>query len=410
MKKTLIALAAIAAVSSAMADVSITGYFDRAVTNLNSTDATKNLTSVASSAGTTGIFFKGSESLGNGLTAMFSIENDFVDAGGATQTQNVNQNQKAGFANGEVYVGLASADMGSVKLGAPNNFTLDNVTNYGQPGFKTGMGSIYSTKFSVANGIGTGTDGNSDIAVLAANGATDAGGRAIRMLNTVQYSSPSFNGITFGVGFTPQNNNATAASGNGNTVGATEYAIKYNTPKFNAQYTSISYVVGSNGTSQIASSVGSAPVAACTTVLTSTTCTTTNVLGASTNTLAANLKSTQNYLGANYALTSQITVYGGYSNFSSSDNLSQGRGVNAGASYTMGQTVFMANVAQVTDSNSVSQGYNRSLTGLGIDYNFSKMTKAYARYDSYNLSTNVAATANSGSQVSRSAVGLAISF
>jgi predicted porin len=389
MKKTLIALAAIAAVSSAMADVSITGYFDRGITNLNSTKATDNLTSVASSAGTTGIFFKGSESLGNGLTAMFSIENDFADAGGATQTSNLNQNQKAGFANGEVYVGLASADMGSVKLGAPNNFTLDNVTNYGQPGFKTGMGSIYSTKFSVANGIGTGADGNSDIAVLATNGATDSGGRAIRMLNTVQYSSPSFNGITLGVGFTPQNNNATSNGGNGNTVGATEFAIKYNTAKFNAQYTSISYVVGSNGTTQyVAQTAYTAPT--------------------SNNILTANLKSTQNYLGANYALTREITVYGGYSNFSSSDNLQQGRGVNAGASYTMGQTVFMANVAQVTDATSAAQGYNRSLTGLGIDYNFSKMTKAYARYDSYNLSTNVAAT--SGSQVNRSAVGLAISF
>ena len=107
MKKTLIALAAIAAVSSAMADVTISGYFDRALIAKNSTDGTASTNTIASGAGTTGLFFKGNEKLSSDLSGIFQIETDFLDLAGASQTATQNYaNQNAGFANGELFIGL----------------------------------------------------------------------------------------------------------------------------------------------------------------------------------------------------------------------------------------------------------------------------------------------------------------
>jgi predicted porin len=47
------------------------------------------------------------------------------------------------------------------------------------------------------------------------------------------------------------------------------------------------------------------------------------------------------------------------------------------------------------------------MTGLGVNYNFSKTTRAYMRYD--NLNYNTAAQA-SGSEVKRTAIGFSTSF
>ena len=77
MKKTLVAVAALAAVSGAMADVTITGLVEAAYS-----------TSTASRAITTGqnggseVRFGGSEDLGNGLKANFNLESSLaVDTG-----------------------------------------------------------------------------------------------------------------------------------------------------------------------------------------------------------------------------------------------------------------------------------------------------------------------------------------
>ena len=60
MKKTLVALAALASVSAfAQSSVTIDGYFDRGYTVVDSSDATADSKSVASSAGTTTVRISG---------------------------------------------------------------------------------------------------------------------------------------------------------------------------------------------------------------------------------------------------------------------------------------------------------------------------------------------------------------
>ena len=56
-------------------------------------------------------------------------------------------------------------------------------------------------------------------------------------------------------------------------------------------------------------------------------------------------------------------------------------------------------------SKSVSN--DRKMTGLGVNYNLSKTTRAYVRYD--NLNYNTAASA-SGSNIKRTAIGVSTSF
>ncbi len=419
MKKTLIALAAIAAVSSAMADVSITGYFDRGYGIVNNTNANANFSSVSSNAGTSQLYFKGAEKISSDLTAIFTLENDFQDNGGATQGTVVQPSQNAGWGNGELFIGATSASMGTVRLGVPNSFMLGTVTSVGSPGYGTGWGSAYSTGFSIFNGIGTGatnyggtlTTSNALTSTTAVTGARD-----IRIANTIQYSSPVMNGLSFGVGFAPQNNNV--ANGVGNTVGMTEYLLKYEAPQFTIAYDSARYVVGSLGTYQnkLTPSAASAAGVSTTGLPAALTVGDYNILAdvKGSTTPLANYTNTHNFLGGNYAINDQIKIYGGYGSFTSSDNLAVGRSTQIGASYRMGAWEFMALDAQVQDSNSglASTGaniqLNRSMESVGANYWLSKQTRVYARYETINFGTNT--TSFAGSSQTRSTLGLSTSF
>ena len=439
MKKTLIALAAIAAVSSAMADVSITGYVDRGLTNVNNTNAQKNATTVGSSAGTTGVFIKGSESLTGGLNAMFSVETDFNDNGGTTQaTFTPPSGQNSGFANGEVFVGLASQAFGTVKLGAPNSFMLDAVTNVGSPAYGTGMGSAYGqTSFSIFNGYGTGGSSTNPANVVTAqtqpgtvkqaqatSGAlstVNIGVRDIRIANTIQFQSPDFSGFKIGIGFTPQNNNvvgynaynssAAATTTNaytdvGNTVGATEYNLRYTNASMglDAVYDTIKYTVGSNNVGTVNAGVASAPGLPAAGY---------NSVVGSIVELVANETIVHNYTAVSYAVMPTLKLNVGYGTTTSGDNAYASRATQFGATYTMGQWELMAMDAQVTDSGpntttaANATSANRSLESVGANYNFSKTTRAYARYEVANYNTSTSFT---GSQQTRYALGMSIKF
>jgi predicted porin len=359
-----------------------------------------------SAAGTTGIFFKGNETLNSDLNAVFSVETDYNDNGGASQSNALANAQVSGFANGENYVGMMSKSMGTLKLGDPNSFMLNAVINIGSPSFGTGLGSAYSTNFSIFNGIGTGASstGQGGTAVYSAATATNSavtGARDIRLANTIQYTSPSFSGLTFGIGFAPQNNNVT--NGVGNTVGATEYALTYTAPTFTATVDQMKYSVGSNGTAQgLYTGVKS----------TSTTAliTTNNVLAdVAGGNAVPNLTNSHTFVGGTYMLNDSIKLHGGYGSFTSSDNLAVGRSTQVGVTYRTGAWELMAQDAQVQDSNSgtVVQ-LNRSMESVGANYWFSKTTRAYARYEVINYGTNVAAF--TGSSQTRYALGMSTSF
>ena len=72
----------------------------------------------------------------------------------------------------------------------------------------------------------------------------------------------------------------------------------------------------------------------------------------------------------------------------------------------MGALDILAQIVSVNDTSTTD--YDRKLTGLGLNYNLSKTSKAYIRYDSINYATNQAAV--SGSTQKRTAFGISKSF
>jgi predicted porin len=89
----------------------------------------------------------------------------------------------------------------------------------------------------------------------------------------------------------------------------------------------------------------------------------------------------------------------------SSDALVSTTGTQYGVSYTMGQIDLMANIATANDK--ATTNYDRKMTGLGVNYNFSKTTRAYFRYDNLDYNTTLA---SSGSQLKRTAIGVSTNF
>jgi len=392
MKKTLVALAALSAISAfAQTSVVIDGYFDRAYTSVSNSNGTKDLKSISSSAGTTTFGVKVREDIGNGFSVGGSVNTDWADIGGATQANANGTAQTGGFANSQSFVDATSAQYGTLRLGTPNSFTLTNATAVAAPAYSTGIGSAYSSSFSIANGIGTGTVGYGGTAILAtaSSSAAVTGARAIRIANTVQYSSPVvLGGLTAHLGYTPKNDNLTANSGNGNTVGVNEYALRYTNGPIDAMYTSIKYTVGSNGTSEIFVN------------------TATGAGVFDTKTLAGNLTSTQNLLGATYAVLPSLKLHAGFGTFSSSNDASKGKSTQYGATYTTGAWDISGQIAKVDDQSTTD--YDRSLKGFGVNYNFSKTARAYLRADRINYATNN--TGYAGDFQKRMALGVSKSF
>jgi len=393
MKKTLVALAALAAAGAyAQSSVVIDGYFDRGYINTNNTNNAKDTSLVGSNAGTTTFGVKVREDLGGGLSIGGSVNTDWADIGGATQASGVGTAQTGGFANSQSFVDV-TGNFGIVRLGTPNNFTLTNAISVAAPAFSTGIGSAYSSNFSTANGLGTGVTGYGGTVretTLAATG--NGGARAIRLANTIQYSSPSFNGVSVHVGVTPKNDNVTADSGSGNTVGVTEYALRYTNGPIDAMYTSIKYEVGSNGTKQY---------------FYDTTAGAANALN--NKALAGSLKSTQNLLGATYQVMPALKLHAGFGTFTSSNDTYKGKSTQFGATYTVGAWDILAQMASVDDTSAATNGdVDRKMTGIGVNYNFSKTARAYIRYDDINFATNAATAA--GTQQTRTAVGVSKSF
>jgi len=113
MKKTLVAVAAISAITGAMADVTIGGLVDQALTSTKATTSGGVTTTTKSigptSNGTSELFFTGSEDIEGGLKASFRLGlNMTADGSDATATNNAS--------NRISYVEL-SGGFGSVQLG-----------------------------------------------------------------------------------------------------------------------------------------------------------------------------------------------------------------------------------------------------------------------------------------------------
>jgi len=178
MKKTLVAVAALAAVAGAQADVSITGLIESAY---STNSKAKGITTGQN--GGSEVRFGGSEDLGSGLKASFSLV--------ALGDVNTEGSTNAPFANYNSFIGL-SGDFGSLKLG-----------------------NQFSPIFNVVGG--TTAWG------LAANTSTNTQPTLARLSGSVNYSTPSISGFTI------------AVQGDGNSTN-TGYSVTYAAGALTAAY------------------------------------------------------------------------------------------------------------------------------------------------------------------------------
>ena len=340
MKKTLIALAALAATGAfAQSTVSIDGIMDAGYQNINYKG-----TSVSDVAGngssTSQINFRGSEDLGGGLKAEFRVETDWniVSSQANTGTASsvaptapaVAYNSTAGtFGNGEVRVGVAGG-FGRVDMGVVNFNTLSTY-GVGQP-YGTAIGGGYKGVY-----------------------VNDSTGAAVRAENAIKYVSPSFAGFNVSLYNVTKNTQATKGDYS-STIGAydhqgvQEIGLNYSNGPLNVSY------------SQLAQDFDGVQAAG----------------GAAV--VAANYKTTVRTLGANYDFGKGIKAFflsqqvGADTAGKADRNFSSIAG-----SYTMGNNVFTALIGSGT--NGLNAGKTSTMSSVGYDYNLSKRTAVYARYE-----------------------------
>ena len=392
----------------AQTTVSITGLFDAGYrsTTVGNAPAKSQKIITNNNAGTSQVDFVITEDLGGGLKAIAYGEADFQSVkpnltnGSATNSANW---YTGAFFNSEIYVGLTSATAGTIKLGAPNSeFLLGNAKV--QP-FGTALGGGYSNTFGRM-----GTNANVGINGFFAAGET---ARVVRNERTVKYDSPVFNGAQVVVEWSPGNSLGTGTTGTSTSDG-TNYSSNNNA----WSATTLNY---GNGPLTLTYSTGQVSAGAnvsAGTVVTSGTY--------AAGKLTANNAVNYTLYGGNYVVNPALTVYAGATTTKSSNTTSGGtdledsRSINYAVKYTVGQVDILFNRLQRTSNLTVdtyqTPNGNSSLTGLGLNYNLSKNTMVYGRYEKASnvvaiAGTTTATTANSayGAQTI-TAAGLMVKF
>ncbi|MFO6418863.1 porin [Hylemonella sp. W303a] len=188
MKKTLIAAAALFAAAGAMADVTVFGTIDS--TLRMSDNGTAKKTGVGrDGSGTTGLYLRVSEDLGDGLKAIGLYEHDFNFTGGT----GADQGSSSADGTGERYVGLQGG-FGSIKLGAPNQPSLTIQSGLRGAPFGTKDGGRQNAGGVYASGSGTGT-GTPSLAMFGTN--------LTRQPGSIVYETPNFSGFSAQLMYVP---------------------------------------------------------------------------------------------------------------------------------------------------------------------------------------------------------------
>ena len=390
MKKSLIALAALAATSAfAQSSVSIDGGFDAGL-QMNNYKGNK-VSGIAGNGSSTSQFnLRGTEDLGGGLKANFRLETDFnavsnfgntgTSTGSNATTPASSINGAGGtFGNGEIRVGL-SGNFGAVDMGAVNYNTL-TTTLTGQP-FGTAIGSGFRT-FYINDALAT---------------------SAVRAENAIKYMSPAFMGFNASVYVSKKQALAT-------TVNA---VVGTSTTNLNTQPNAFSTTMGAYdqvGTSELGLNYANGPLAASFSQLKQ------NFQGISaTNAslgVAGSTISTVNTLGANYAL-GDAKVFALYQNNKTNTSSVNSNAFSVSGTYTMGAFVMMAQLGRF---NNKFASTSSNLVGIGIDYSLSKRTALYLRAESINglggsaaAVTPAAISGTDSAKFSRNAIGLRHTF
>jgi predicted porin len=385
MKKTLVALAALAATASfAQSSVTLSGNLDFAYSSSTGSATIYSGNTIATTTGTAStsvINIRAVEDIGGGMkvTAHYGLDPRTLanDGFGVTNTTTSTApavglgNTATGLGRDELFVAI-SGGFGEIRVGAPNSISLNTFQASSPMG--TGIGSGYA-------------------ALTVANGNTTT-----RYNRSVRFDSPVMNGFSVsalhapGGDSIPTNATAnTAIASNTTTLGepnarkATELSLNYSNGPLNVRLASVNIAAQDNGLGYYS---------AATTYKTATT----SMIGANytfgATTLYAGYVTGDQYAGATGTNTTNATVKQSRlavkQNFGAVDVIVQ----------TQNSVVTTAGV----------DGATVSVVGARVDYNLSKTAVAYLGYQRLDNGSAYVATTYAGGDLSTVSVGLRKSF
>jgi len=362
MKKSLLALAALAATSGAFAQSSlqIDGILDAGYQSIDYKGNKVNGIG-GNGSSTSQLNFRGTEDLGGGLSARFRVETDWnvVSNNANTGAKKADGTVAAAstLANGEIRVGIAG-NFGSVDLGAVNYNTLGTFLT-GQP-FGTAIGSGFRA--------------------VAINDAQATS--AVRAENALKYVSPSFSGFNVSLyKSNKQNKSGTGAATDTNfstTLGAYD---QQGTQELGLNYAGGPLAVSFSNLKQDFKQVGT---------------------GTKVQTV--------NTLGANYTFGAAKVFLLNQTN-KADNNTVDNKLLTLSGTYTLGNTVLMAQLGNM--KNSVNNKKDK-ITSVGADYLLSKRSAVYFRYEAVDDKAGAIAAASTidgtGTKRTRTALGVRHSF
>jgi len=382
MKKTLVALAALAATSAfAQSTVTLSGNLDFAGANISGTQTLAKGSTVSTTVGTSStsvINIIAEETVTGGfkITAKYGLDPRSLANDSLAVTNNGNSyssgqmvaNTATGLARDEAFIGI-SGGFGNLRLGAPNSIGLNS----------------FQVASPLGTGVGAGYTGGTTAATMTNSFVQTRYSRSVR------YDSPSFSGITVSAQFAP-GNDATAVVSSGaatallfpNGRKATEFGLRYDAGPLSVAYAYVAQAAGTLTSGWYGTSTGSSATA------------------------TAYVKTAQNLVNASYNLGA-TTLYAGWNDgdtLASTTTQTATKGYRAAIKHTMGAVDLMASYMQQTSGTS---NVKATLTGLRADYNFSKTAAAYVGYENWDTGATYGSTLTSGTRKIAS-VGLRKSF
>jgi len=369
MKKSLVALAALAATASfAQSTTTISGLFDYGWKNANAA-GTQTQGIAANGSATTVLTFDIAEDLGGGNSAFVQLQlTPTLDNKGVQGEAFNNGTATSTTANGvigtaqQAIMGMNFGTAGKLALGRANSGALD----------AWGVGSVFGT----ALGSGYSTNGNLYTRYSTATLMGPTNSAPTRFNGAIRYDTPVMNGFSASYLTVPK-----SADTNVQTV--TDYAIKYSNGPLNVAYAN--QKIQTTGTVIAGNSY--LPLAEAS-----------KLLDGQSNKLSA--------LTANYTFGA-VTVYGIRSQ-EKQDTSTPFEAVTAiyGAKYVMGQYDFLISNGKSNETTALN--VDKSIQGYGVNYNASKRSTIYARYEIKNSNLNDTTGANT--KTTTTMVGLKHTF
>jgi predicted porin len=355
-------------------------------------------------SGTTAIVISGSEDLGGGMRALFRYElnPDFVGGSGLTggaggQATGFNANAGASAdavtlgsgANGYNFVGVSTPDYGAIRVGRLNTGTLS----------AWGVGSVFGTA------LGSGFGASQIFArSVPSSGANFNNTAPTRFNGAVEWTSPTINSFTARVLYVPQVDVAGAGGLGGciassatacaaastaqaalvpgaNRGGATDISLGYSKGPLNAMIAQQTVKIGANGVNTLVSPIANA------------------------NATTGDYKLTT--AAANYQVMPQLRAFAAYWT-EKMGTTHDAQSYMLGARYTMGVIDLSASMGK--NDSKLSSNADRKILGLGVDYNLSKRSALYARYENRDANTNDATDSSTHGVTKTTHVGIRHTF